>query len=40
MLLHVSDKSQKDLRQTLYFRLQNNTIKVMITKVRIYIINS
>lgn len=32
--LHVLDKSQKDLRQTLYSRLQNNTIKAMITKVR------
>lgn len=32
--LHVLDKSQKDLRQTFYSRLQNNTIKAMITKVR------
>lgn len=32
--LHVLDKSQKDLRQTLYSRLQNNTIKVMIAKVK------
>lgn len=32
--LHVLDKSQKDLRQTLYSRLQNDTIRAMIMKVR------
>lgn len=33
--MHVDDKSQKLITQTLYSRLENNTIRIMIKYVKI-----